>query len=113
MERFSCKPDRRLPRRKPERQNAKRSWRGLYSEGLFLVTAELKAHRRKQLVGVVHRAARGKSSKQRAAQHRHWCALVDGGQDGPPAFARIRHATGKLRELWIVRQGNRGQVKDP
>ena len=71
--------------------------------GFFHVAAELKAHRREQLVGVVRLAARGESIETARCSTPAPAPLVDGGLDGPSAFARVRNAAGKLRELRDLR----------
>ena len=83
------------------------------SRWLFVVAAELEAHRRHQLVRVFGRAPGFEPAEQRRAQHRRRHALVDRRLEGPATFARIRDAAGELGEIRIGAQRGRRQVEQP
>src|SRR5579883_1374139 len=71
----------------------------------FEMPAELVAHRRENLALKIGQAARAEALVQRAAQDGHGNAFVDGGLDGPPAFAGIRDTAFECGELGILHQG--------
>src|SRR5689334_19031436 len=60
--------------------------------GLLVVAAEGVAHGGQQLVGEVGLAARAETFVEGAGQHRGRHRLVDGGLDGPAAFAGVGDA---------------------
>src|SRR6187431_1979969 len=90
---------------------------GILSAGVllwtFVMTAELLAHGRQQLVGVTGVAARLEAAEQRGADHGRGDAFVDGRSQRPAPFARIGHAALECVELRVVLERTRGQVEQP
>src|SRR5258706_4930804 len=77
------------------------------------VTAELEAHRREQLVGKFGVAAGTEALIQSSGENRSGHGLVDGGLDGPTAFAGIRDATRELRQRGVLAERGGGQIEQP
>ena len=59
----------------------------------FDVAAELKSHRRQNLVREISFAPRAETLEQRGTQHRHRNAFIDRSIDCPTTLARIRNAS--------------------
>ncbi len=77
------------------------------------MSAELVAHGRQQLVGKVGQPRELKRSYSAVVSTGRRHAFVDAGLDGPAAFARVRNAAGKLRQLRIGQQRRGRQVQQP
>ena len=77
------------------------------------VAAELEAHGGKEFVLVGRLSARTEPRIQRRGKNRGGHAFVDGGVDGPAAFAGIGDSPGKLGEIGIVDERVCGQIEEP
>src|SRR5215469_6122556 len=88
----------------------------LCSTCLFLllgVTAELRAHRREDLVGEIAEPARLESLKQRCGDNGGRHAFFDGREHRPPALARIRYPAFEFIQDRRPGEGCRDQVHQP
>src|SRR4051812_46364294 len=75
------------------------------------VAAKTGTHRRENLFRKGVLLARPESSKQRGGEHLRRYRLVDGGVDGPAAFAGILDKAGIGIERMIFRERRRGQIE--
>ena len=80
---------------------------------LFLVAAELVAEGGEELVAEVGFAARAEAVVEGGAEHGGGDGFVDGGVDGPAAFAGVGDAAGEVAEVGAFEQGGGGEVEQP
>src|ERR1700738_1956406 len=69
---------------------------------LFRVTAELKTHGRQNLGGEIAFASRQETLVERFREHGSGRGGLDGGENGPTAFARVRDAAGEALERRLL-----------
>src|SRR2546430_4484913 len=81
--------------------------------GLLVVPAELHAHRRHDLAGVVALAARLEALEQRVGEDVGGHALVDRGDRRPAPLAGVRHAAREVGQLRVALERDRGQIEQP
>src|SRR5882724_1950163 len=87
--------------------------RGLLPGFLFEVTAELETHGGKNFCGEVVFTARSEALVERSGEHGRRSGGLDGGQDGPAAFAGVGDAAGKTLERRLIEKGDGGEVEQP
>src|ERR1700751_432645 len=81
--------------------------------GVFQMAAEGEAHGGEDLVGIVGEIARAEALVESGSEDVRRHAFVDGGLDGPAAFAGVRDATTEFRKLGIALKCVGGEVKEP
>src|SRR5262249_19105714 len=86
---------------------------GLFLRSLLQVAAELKSHRREQLVLVIRFAARSKSLVERRGENRRGYSFVNRGLDSPAPFPGIGDTAGELRQITILDQRDRSKIEQP
>src|SRR5690349_12407085 len=86
---------------------------GRRSRFFLHVAAELETHGGEHLGGKFVFTTRSEALIKRRAEYGGGSAGLDGGEDGPAAFAGIRDASGKALESGLIEERNRGQVEQP
>src|SRR5262249_46282225 len=79
----------------------------------FQMPPEFVTHGRQELVGEIGLAARAEPLVESRGEHMRRHALVDGGLDGPAAFAGIGYAAGEFRQARVLNQRGGRQVEQP
>ena len=77
------------------------------------MSTEFISHRRQKLVGEVGFAPRTESLVKSARENGRRYGFVDRGFDRPTSFAGIGNSTGKLRKIWVLKQGVSRQIQQP
>ena len=78
---------------------------------LFLVATELVAEGGEELVAEVGFAARAEAIEEGSAEDGGGHGFVDGGFDGPAAFAGVGDAAGELAEVGAFEERGGGKVE--
>src|SRR5215471_13354444 len=87
--------------------------RGLLPGLLFQVTAKLKPHGGKKLGGKIVFAARCEALIERSGEDRRGGGGLDGGEDGPAAFAGVGNAAAEALERRLIEKRNGREVEQP
>ena len=103
----------RTERRRAGKHTERPEERHLRSRLFLAVPAKLPPHRRQHLVGEIGAAARAENIVQRGAQHRRGHTLINGGGNGPAAFAGIRDTPGELLQGGVRGQRCRRIIEQP
>ncbi len=80
---------------------------------LLLVAAEFVAEGGEELVAEVGFAAGAEAIEEGGAEDGGGDRFVDGGFDGPAAFAGVGDAAGELAQVWTFQEGGGGEVEEP
>src|SRR5260370_38184988 len=83
------------------------------SRFLFRVTTELEAHGGKNFGSELPFGARSEALIESFAEHRRGRPGLDGGENGPAAFAGVGDAAGEALESGLLEKRDGGEMQEP